>query len=259
MSQNENFLNISDTQSKPKEFVNILEEIFGKETHLLANNGSEMIKLAVGDTGYAFEFFNVNSVTCSFHVFNSTSTKIYEEFEVARTEVYDRVKSIAENGIIYHGEYIFIVARNELPSYSSNKNDLFAVSPIEAEQFMKQMENDTLDEEEETSGDNKFSKELAKSVESIVPDIEQIRVVSLKLDGEVVAFRFKTNVGAFDMRKSVAFKYGLGGFKTEKFINLQSKNGLLLSKSEIENHAIVPDVSECEEDCKKLINALFQG
>lgn len=92
----------------------------------------------------------------------------------------------------------------------------------------------------------------------IVPDfIGRIRVVALKYQGQVIAFRFKTDAGAFDMRKSVAVGYGLGEFKTEKFITLENVNGLLMSNSEREQRVCVPDVSDCPEDCERLMQALF--
>ena len=96
--------------------------------------------------------------------------------------------------------------------------------------------------------------------QSIVPeDVSSVRVVALKYQGEVIAFRFKTDAGAFDMRKQVAAKYGLGGFKTETYITLESVNGLLMSKSERQKQVCVPDVSDCTEDCLRLMRALFGG
>lgn len=119
---------------------------------------------------------------------------------------------------------------------------------------------DRLEEEDEmqvVSGD-RFNGEKAPVLKSIVPDnISQIRVVTLKHQDQVIAFRFKTDVGAFDMRKSVAQGYGLGGFKTDTFISLQSVGGMLMSESERRRRVCVPDVSDCPEDCQKLMNALF--
>lgn len=104
---------------------------------------------------------------------------------------------------------------------------------------------------------SKFSN-TPRPVPSIVPDgINQIRIVALKYNGALIAFRFKTNVGAFDMRREVAAKFGFGDFKTEKFIALQNVNGMLMSESERKRHVCVPDVSECKEDCQRLADALF--
>lgn len=99
---------------------------------------------------------------------------------------------------------------------------------------------------------------LSGLTKSIVPDgIREIRVVALKYNGQVIAFRFKTDKGVFDMWKSVAAKYGLGEFKTETFITLESVNGVLMSKSERERRRCVPDISDSPEDCAKLIDRLF--
>lgn len=114
------------------------------------------------------------------------------------------------------------------------------------------------DEEEQEASSNERGSEDSSSLRSIVNgDITKIRVVALKSDGVVIAYRFKTNLGAFDMRKSTAVNYGLGGYKTDKFIALEHVNGLLMSKNELKARVCVPDISECEEDCKKLVNALF--
>lgn len=99
---------------------------------------------------------------------------------------------------------------------------------------------------------------FSRLTKSIVPDgIREIRVVALKYNGQVIAFRFKTDKGVFDMWKSVAAKYGLGEFKTETFITLESVNGVLMSKSERERRRCVPDISDSPEDCAKLIDRLF--
>lgn len=105
---------------------------------------------------------------------------------------------------------------------------------------------DTVDDEEEAA------------VEGVVPDgIQQIRVVALKYNGKVIAFRFKTDKGAFDMSKDVASGYGINALKTDKFIALQNINGLLMSESEKTGKRVIPDVSECEADCRRLMNAIF--
>lgn len=93
---------------------------------------------------------------------------------------------------------------------------------------------------------------------NIVPDgITQIRIVSLKYEGKVIAFRFKTDKGSFDMDKSAAAQYGISGIKVDKFITLQNVNGLLMSESEKSGKSVIPDVSESEVDCLKLMNALL--
>lgn len=124
--------------------------------------------------------------------------------------------------------------------------------------FERAIASDTdLDEIDSSTLDNEMNKLV--SIESIVPDIiSKIRVVALRYNCQIIAFRFKTDVGAFDMRIEVATKYGLGGFKTEKFINLEKVNGILMSSTEKQKRVCVPDVSLCEEDCRRLIDAVFQ-
>lgn len=95
-------------------------------------------------------------------------------------------------------------------------------------------------------------------VRYVVGDIKSIRAIALKLDGVAIAFRFKTNVGTFDMRKEVAQSYGLGEFKADTFIQLKRVNGILMSDSEQRNNSFFTDVSDSPEDCEKLIKRLFQ-
>lgn len=118
---------------------------------------------------------------------------------------------------------------------------------------------DTEDSDEQTlNTGSRFSDEINHIQESIVPcNIQKIRVVALIYNNEIIAYRFKTDRGAFDMRKSVATKYGLGGFKTEKSIILESVNGLLMSSSEHKAKVCVPDISGCSEDCQRLVDALY--
>lgn len=92
----------------------------------------------------------------------------------------------------------------------------------------------------------------------VIGTIEQLRVVPLKYEGNVISYRFKTNLGAFDISRSVAERYGLNNIKTDKFIPLENINGVFMSANERKLHLLVPDVSGCEEDCTKLINAIFE-
>ena len=110
----------------------------------------------------------------------------------------------------------------------------------------------------ESNVDNYDEEEIEPDY-SVVPDgITKIRLVSLKLDGEIVAYRFKTDKGSFDISRSVMAKYGFGGTITDKFINLEYVNGVLMSSSEKKNNSKVPNISDNEKDCKKLINLLFK-
>lgn len=116
-------------------------------------------------------------------------------------------------------------------------------------------------EEDEIRGPVELpTAQFNKIQQSIVPqEIGQIRVVALKYQNQVIAYRFKTDVGAFDMRRDVAQGYGFGSFKTETFIALESVNGLLMSSSEKRKQVCVPDVSDCQEDCQRLVQALFNA
>lgn len=97
------------------------------------------------------------------------------------------------------------------------------------------------------------------AIYGVVPDdITSVRVVALKYEGAVVAFRFKTDKGTFDISSEVAEKLGLSGSKTAKFINLINVNGLLMSESEKQDAKCVQDVSSNEADCRRLMTAIFR-
>lgn len=113
------------------------------------------------------------------------------------------------------------------------------------------------EEQIEDSPETSYGGEAAVQPSIVPPGITQIRVVALKYNGSVIAFRFKTDKGAFDMRKTVAAGFGLGEFKTETFITLKSVNGMLMSESEHRKKVCVPDVSDCTEDCAELMRILM--
>lgn len=95
---------------------------------------------------------------------------------------------------------------------------------------------------------------------SIVPkDITKVRIVALRYNNAIIAYRFKTDKGSYDMTKNTALKYGISGYKIEKVITVSVKNGFYISKKELETRTLVPDISDCEEDCKLLIEVFFNN
>ena len=258
MAKNENFLNGKFDEYNYKDIFGVLVQVFGQGNFQTKENSEVLCTFTLSNNSLYFRFIKVNPVFCRLEVLNEENIVIYWENINTTSHLYERLNSIYRDGIFWHGQNVNFnrVSNVNIDDFDDDFIDPELVSPpVESKMFEPQDD----DEETESSGETKFFDEIGKAQKSVVPEISQIRVVSLKLDGEIVAYRFKTDAGAFDMRRSVALIYGLGGFKTERFINLESVNGLLLSKSEIKNHQIVPDVSECEEDCRKLIDALFQG
>lgn len=95
---------------------------------------------------------------------------------------------------------------------------------------------------------------------SVVPSyISSCRVVALVYSDTTIAYRFKTNVGDYDMNSVVARKYGLTSDKVTKCTRLLLINGVYMTKGEKEAKRLIPDVSNCIEDCNKLISALLNG
>lgn len=87
--------------------------------------------------------------------------------------------------------------------------------------------------------------------------ITDVKIVALKYNGKLVAYRFKTNIGCFDIDKETAQSYGVSEYKVTKAITLNKCNNLLMSNSEISGKRIIPDISSNFELCNKLFNLLF--
>lgn len=120
----------------------------------------------------------------------------------------------------------------------------------------------TDDSDDEDEMDNLTGSKAGIEMEqnSIVPkDITKVRIVALRYNNAIIAYRFKTDKGSYDMTKNTALKYGISGYKIEKVITVSVKNGFYISKKELETRTLVPDISDCEEDCKLLIEVFFNN
>ena len=123
--------------------------------------------------------------------------------------------------------------------------------------FSLNNDSDDEDEMDNLEGSN-TGIELEQA--SIVPkDITKVRIVALRYNNAIIAYRFKTDKGSYDMTKNTALKYGISGYKIEKVITVSVKNGFYISKKELETRTLVPDISDCEEDCKLLIEVFFNN
>ena len=163
---------------------------------------------------------------------------IYKNLVYSYNLEYD-LKQIRDKGIRFGSDsYDFIIGKDLSSPVSLNSDD------------------DEVSEIDSVMG--KFAGQPTKIIPIIKGKINQIRVVPLKFNGVVIAYRFKTDIGAFDMSKMVAERYGLSSIKSDKFISLENINGIYMSSTERKLHQLVPEVSDCEEDCRQLIDAVFQ-
>lgn len=257
MSINENFTTTGFDEYNYQDIYEVLVQVFGQGNFKPKENSDILCAFTLKNNSMYFRFIKANPVFCRLEVINDENDVIYWENINTKSHLYERLIAIYKDGIFFHGQPVMF---NKVLDMNEDDFDDDFIDPEMIAKPTQSIESSDDDEEEEIDqSKSKFSDELAKPQTSIVPDIKQIRVVSLKIDGDVVGYRFKTDVGAFDMRRSVALSYGLGGFKIEKFITIESINGLFMSKSEMKSHKLIPDVSDCEADCRKLIDALFQG
>lgn len=257
MSINENFTTTEFDEYNYQDIYEVLVQVFGQGNFKPKENSDILCAFTLKNNSMYFRFIKANPVFCRLEVINDENDVIYWENINTKSHLYERLIAIYKDGIFFHGQPVMF---NKVLDMNEDDFDDDFIDPEMIAKPTQSVESSDDDEEEEIDqSKSKFSDELDKPQTSIVPDIKQIRVVSLKIDGDVVGYRFKTDVGAFDMRRSVALSYGLGGFKIERFITIESINGLFMSKSEMKSHKLIPDVSDCEADCRKLIDALFQG
>lgn len=259
MSNSENFLTNGFDEYNYQDIYEVLVQVFGQGNFKVKENSGILCSFTLKNNSMYFRFIKANPVFCRLEVLSDNGSVLYWENINTKSHLYERLLAIYKDGIFSDGQFVEF---NRVLTISNDDFDDDFIDPDMIEKPTESTMFESSDDEEEeidTKNSSRFLEELTKPQNSIVPDIKQIRVVSLKLDGEVVAYRFKTDVGAFDMRRSVALRYGLGGFKIEKFITIELVNGLYMSKSELKSHKLIPDVSDCEADCRKLIEALFQG
>lgn len=232
------YYNIEDCPDMVKDAIQFLVGLFGEDCTKSMDLDGIMAVVSYPNAGFEFRFFEIGLSCFSLEVVENNTRILIEKY----TDIADYYQDM-ESG--------------HCDGFETEFGDIIRFTPISAPVFIDtdDEEDSSTDTESEVVQDTKLS-----SQKSIVPDgIMSVRVVALRFGGRVIAFRFKTDKGAFDMRIEVAAKYGLSDFKTEKFIALERVNGILMSSTEKKLRTCVPDVSLCEEDCIKLIGAIFEG
>lgn len=221
-----------------KSAIDFISSIVARDGCYLPDAGDNVTVMAFTYNNFSFIFSELDAFTFSVECRNNGYSIFNKQF--SDMELF---KSYMTDGIV--------------KGFVDDYDDVHQFSRPNGVASQNVFSDDDSDEIDSSTLDNEVSKLV--SIESIVPNsISKVRVVALRYNCQVIAFRFKTDVGAFDMRIEVATKYGLGGFKTEKFINLEKVNGILMSNTEKQKRICVPDVSLCEEDCRRLIDAVFQ-
>ncbi|MEE3392097.1 MAG: hypothetical protein VZR00_02090 [Lachnospiraceae bacterium] len=113
-------------------------------------------------------------------------------------------------------------------------------------------------DEEEISLDGLDIEDDEEDTGSIVPDdIKSIKLLALIFDKKVVGYRFKTDKGYFDVTVEKAAEYGMNSHKVRTGLQVEKHNGIMISKTEIKENKLVPNVTDSQEDCDKLFNLLY--
>ena len=106
----------------------------------------------------------------------------------------------------------------------------------------------------ERDAQNEEASSSTSSSDFKTSSITKIRLVSLRHEDELVGFRFKTNIGNYDISLEVAKSLGVASYKVSKTINLKDVNGVLMSKKEIETGKLCEDISSNTELVKELFD-----
>lgn len=131
----------------------------------------------------------------------------------------------------------------------------------EDDEFKSELENSKFntEDEEELFPDWRTGTVSELPKKSVVPDdVSEVSIVALVYNDKIIAYRFKTDKGNFDVTREVALKYGISEYKMEKCVRLENHNGILMSKGEVARGRCIPEISNNEEDCKKLFDILFK-
>ncbi len=165
-----------------------------------------------------------------------------------------------------------IVSQNRQANTSKTVKDDVPDLPTK-EQARQSEVYDTVDSSEEipdlpTKEQARQSKHFDEVVEKPVPqrvqdlidgEVTSVDIRRLIYNGRTIAYRFKTNLGYYDMSTEAADKYGLseGSVHFDKGILVDLKNGLFLTQREIREKRLVREVSGSDICCEKLVNAVF--
>ena len=120
--------------------------------------------------------------------------------------------------------------------------------------------SDMMEQKYNTIDDNDDEYDIGETRgnKSLLQDgITKARVVGLTLDNLVIAYRIKTDRGSYDVTVDKAEQFGLSGYKVEKAIPLLRHNGVLVTKSELSNKRLIPNISHSPEDIRKLVDIIF--
>lgn len=146
----------------------------------------------------------------------------------------------------------------ELVEAKSNEPEKLKQSqenPITSETVAQPRENFNFESEDE-------------DVEDLTSDFRQLnyehvstgtftRPVALFADNKLIGLRFKTGNGCVDMSKDKAISLGIPISRCAKRLNLQVYNGFYLSKAEIENKIMYPDVTYNDEVCQLILKSIL--
>ena len=204
----------------------------------------------LGNSDYQFEF-NESNVIFKICNLNSDNEVFYFTFSNGKefSDAWVQSQYLDELFKLYSEDKEF---KSELQNSKFNNEDKEFKSELQNSKFSNEDEEELL-----PSWRTGVVSEL--SSKSVVPDnVSEVSIVALVYNDKIIAYRFKTDKGNFDVTREVALKYGISEYKMEKCVRLENHNGILMSKREVSRGRCIPEISNNEEDCKKLFDILFK-
>lgn len=107
--------------------------------------------------------------------------------------------------------------------------------------------------EVQSSSDN--SKFRVLSISDVLSSDSRIKdIVALRCDGKTIAVGFILTTGRVDMTVSKLKELGFPQYRIAKKLELECRNGMFLSPSEIRNNCMFPDISENDNICRQVLS-----
>lgn len=119
------------------------------------------------------------------------------------------------------------------------------------------LENDLCDDEIDDTFVEDKHKFSALNIDKITSDLSTIVVSKLVFEENLIGYRFRLNNGCLDISIEKGKDLGIVPYKIGKRVQLSSTNGVLVSKYECNNKVLFPDISNDDELCRKLLQALL--
>lgn len=95
------------------------------------------------------------------------------------------------------------------------------------------------------------------NIDRITSDLSTVVISKLVYEDNLIGYRFRLNNGCLDISIEKGKELGIVPYKIGKRVPLSATNGVLASKYECNHKVLFPDISNDDELCRKLLEALL--